>query len=500
MSPTTVGSDPGKTLGLSSADEDYTPTLTPQSATLNVLGGGTVSATYLQGPDGVVTSPGSPALPLAIADVTVPDQVLRGVGFLGGTFSDTTGITPLTGDVADRPERLARAVRLEHASSRSGSGRSTTSGARGRHHLDRADADPGAVRVGRARARSTDDQRAYSDVGVRLFYSANKTGAALAAPPTIARVDATSSGGVVTFTVHVVGDPAAGIQDVWVTYLPPNGDAVAVARPDAGHDRHDALDGHALDGRPIQFMVQAVNGVGPRHLDDERRRLLPAEPDRPGTPDRRLPRPRETLALGAVATSAPYGAQVSLSATLRPPAGAPCAGKTVTFTIGNPVRTGVDQRERRRDRAAPVDRPPRGVTGAASSFGGDAALAGSSTSAPFAITPSRAALSLGGGGVPVLDGSGHRHHRDADLERRPASAADDRVRATPRAARRSSRPDHRPLGDRVARRGAAGARGTYTVQAIFGPGGPTPPTLVADPVYAGSSALVACRSRSPRSR
>ena len=69
----------------------------------------------------------------------------------------------------------------------------------------------------------TDIQRTFSTVGLRLFYSNNisqygTNTPALAAPPTISRVDATSSGGTVTFKLHVVGDPSAGIQQVWVTY------------------------------------------------------------------------------------------------------------------------------------------------------------------------------------------------------------------------------------------------------------------------------------------
>ena len=39
--------------------------------------------------------------------------------------------------------------------------------------------------------------------------------------------------------------------------------------------------------------------------------------------------------------------------------------------------------------------------------------------------------------------------------------------------------------------------GTYSVKAFFGPGGPTPPTLVADPVYATSSAAGSSLSVSP---
>ena len=55
------------------------------------------SAFYYSGPDGVAANPVEPALPLVIKNVTVPNKVLRGVGFRGGTYTDTPGIVPLTG-------------------------------------------------------------------------------------------------------------------------------------------------------------------------------------------------------------------------------------------------------------------------------------------------------------------------------------------------------------------------------------------------------------------
>ena len=52
---------------------------------------------WLDGRDGVTTQPGAPALPKQIEDVSVPGQLLRGVGFRGGDYTDTTGLLPLTG-------------------------------------------------------------------------------------------------------------------------------------------------------------------------------------------------------------------------------------------------------------------------------------------------------------------------------------------------------------------------------------------------------------------
>ena len=61
-------------------------------------------ATWLTPPDGsVVVRPMQPILPLISANVTSPDagsptspHILRGVGFRGGAYVDTGGVTPLT--------------------------------------------------------------------------------------------------------------------------------------------------------------------------------------------------------------------------------------------------------------------------------------------------------------------------------------------------------------------------------------------------------------------
>ena len=96
---TPVTTNPGSTLGLSFADVTRSPTLAPFSRAL-LNGDGTpsgVSATWFAGPSGVVTNPGAPALPLEANDASVAGKVLRGVGFRGGSFTDVTGVTPLTG-------------------------------------------------------------------------------------------------------------------------------------------------------------------------------------------------------------------------------------------------------------------------------------------------------------------------------------------------------------------------------------------------------------------
>ena len=50
-----------------------------------------------RGRDGVASNPGEPALPRYVANVDVPDKVLRGVGFRGGVFTETSPVKPFIG-------------------------------------------------------------------------------------------------------------------------------------------------------------------------------------------------------------------------------------------------------------------------------------------------------------------------------------------------------------------------------------------------------------------
>ena len=101
--PVPVGT-PGEVLGLKTAPLNLDPistTTPPPKQVLDTNGSPVLPATFfrwLTGRDGVVSEPALPALPKQIDDVTsTSGEVLRGVGFVSGTYTDTTGVTPLTG-------------------------------------------------------------------------------------------------------------------------------------------------------------------------------------------------------------------------------------------------------------------------------------------------------------------------------------------------------------------------------------------------------------------
>src|SRR5439155_8134175 len=123
----------------------------------------------------------------------------------------------------------------------------------------------------------------YQSMDFRLFYSTNTatyttnnipSTPALSAPPSISGVSGKTVGTDVRLSAHVTGNPAAGIQQVWVTYTAQSG-------PFAGLWQSTNLTQNASDStlwegtlplngtfsEDVRYMVQAVNGVGAVALD-----------------------------------------------------------------------------------------------------------------------------------------------------------------------------------------------------------------------------------------
>src|SRR5207237_7181878 len=67
-------------------------------------------------------------------------------------------------------------------------------------------------------ANGTSVQRRFTGLNLRLFYSGNLSQAALSEAPSIVSVDAQPDAGGVLVAAQVVGDPAAAIHQVWITY------------------------------------------------------------------------------------------------------------------------------------------------------------------------------------------------------------------------------------------------------------------------------------------
>ncbi len=230
------------------------------------------TATWYSGPAGITSKPYEPALPLVDKNVTVPGQTLRGVGFWSGDYTDITGMTPLTGAATEE-------IRGVHAAfdspvfypMRTSEANYFDALANGSTRLLVTPAQH------RGETGLTSTLRLYSKMQFKLFYSslfAPITGAdgntykpALSGPPSILDLGAVETiGNTVNFDTHVVGDPSAGIQQVWVTYTGWDHSWHSLALTQDDHDSTHWTGSLPIpsgkDAGDLRFIEQAASGVG----------------------------------------------------------------------------------------------------------------------------------------------------------------------------------------------------------------------------------------------
>jgi hypothetical protein len=330
---------PGATFGLKTDDLPVPITTTARDKASGVdqtdpqQAGLPARSTWLEGRDGVSVLPGAPALPKQVEDVTVPGQVLRGVGFRSADYTDTTGVLPVTGAPAIEgstptttfesgaffPQKL---VTANYFGTLGGSGRTSLILSPAQYRSDQN--------------ALTDTQRAYRDLGVRLFYSGQGTGGfgpnqpTLAAAPSIGTVQGTVDGGVVTFSATVTGDPSAGVQQVWVTWTGTGDDSGFGHWRSVDLQQDPADSTHWTGTLPLpagqtasgmRFLVQAANGVGAVGLDTA-----------DGDGYRVLAAGADNAELGLFTSAPGPGSPFGVTATVTGPAG-PVANRTVEFTV-----------------------------------------------------------------------------------------------------------------------------------------------------------------------
>ncbi len=255
-------SEPALTTGLRYADVDQATPSDPQSKTLNVQGGGTLSATYYTGPgDGVLTTPGAPVLPLYAQGVKAGDAgyVLRGVGFTGGRYADST-VTPLTG---------APGTELQSAHTSFSSPTFYPAQMWSANYFDAFGGNGGVTLFTtpaqhRAPAPGSDTVtlRLYDNLKLRLFYSNSLADGAKSAPPVIYGVTSDLQAGDTLITARVVGDPKADVQQVWVTFTEPGSGLWQSFDLVRSQTDPSLWTGSRALAAGTQFIVQAVNGFG----------------------------------------------------------------------------------------------------------------------------------------------------------------------------------------------------------------------------------------------
>ena len=150
-----------------------------------------------------------------------------------------------------------------------------------------------------------------------------------------------------TISATVVGDPAAGIQEVWVTYNVSSGPSAGLWQLlELAQDSEDSTQWHGtldLTGTPatdIQYMVHAVNGLGLVGMAANFGASYVPGAEPAATPDPDEPAPAATtLTLASPPTSGNYNESVTVSAELVDSNDGPLAGQRVKFILGSQQRT-----------------------------------------------------------------------------------------------------------------------------------------------------------------
>ncbi len=392
--PVPTGS-PGAQLGLKTkvlqlpASGSFNLTATPHP-----LNSGQIPATYLTGPDGIVANPVEPVLPLVRVNVTADPPtsglVLRGVALIGGTYTDTQPVVPFT----SAPAIEVRSAHGPFLSPVFFPARMWTPNYFGA--LNGAGGTELLITPAQYRAydytTGTSTERKWNTATLQLFYSANKSAAAMADAPSIVNVKAQPDNGGVAFTVQVIGDPAAGIQKVLVTYTTDGGGVWQSLDLAQGDDARSWQGRLPTLPNNLKFIVQAVSGIGLVSVDDNLGAYYALGSTVPTA---------TTLVLNALpTTAASFGATLPVSATLSPSV----SGKLVSIGIGSTVQLGVTDVAG----SVTVNVPVRTLPGSyqlTAAFSGDQSYLASSTSVPFTVNrapTNLSPLSLPSSGVTTL--------------------------------------------------------------------------------------------------
>ena len=382
----TFTSEPALTTGLRYADVDQATSSNEKSKTLNVQGGGTLSAKYYTGPgDGVLTTPGAPVLPLYAKGTKAGEgdagYILRGVGFTGGRYADST-VTPLTGAPGTELQSAhtsfssptfypAQMWSANYFDALSGGGGVTLFTTPAQHRAPAPGSDTVTLRL-------------YDNLKLRLFYSNSVSAGAKSAPPVIYGVTSDLEAGGTLITARVVGDPKADVQQVWVTFTEPGSglwDSFDLVRSQTDPS---LWTGTRVLAAGTQFIVQAVNGFGLVSRNDNFAAYYQA-----GVA-------ASTPAAGVIALSGPdsgaYGASTTATATLSS-GGNPVSGKLVTLTLGSVTRSGTTDGSGRVTVSIPLS-AGAGTYPLTASFLGDTGTTPASESRPFTITAAGSTVTI----------------------------------------------------------------------------------------------------------
>ncbi|NJN98025.1 MAG: hypothetical protein HC875_30075 [Anaerolineales bacterium] len=391
-----VSEAPAATLGLQFADISLNPALSESTVELQDIDDldATVEALYLAGDSGVLSNPGEPVLPLLVRNVTVtvPDNLaLRGVGFRGGNYTDIPNVRPLTG----APTTEIRSVHTPFLSDIFYPTQPWSV-----NYLEALANENVTTRLAVTPAQfkstspgsETNTLRRYSGMNFRLYYSNNTAsfGAegtpALSAAPVIAKVSAPiTTEGDVNFRMRVIGDPVAGIQEVWVTYTVCSSENTCNGTWQSLNLTQNSGDSTLWEGlfdlgetpENVRYIVQAVNGVGLVSMSTNLGAYYI-----PGVDETEL-QATALLLDPPGATSGRYGADATFSAVLTDQDGQELPNQVVIFSLGSQNAIGVTNGSGRATATLPILGTPPNQYEVRAAFPGDTTYAASAAPNTF---------------------------------------------------------------------------------------------------------------------
>jgi len=273
-----VDGGPGEEFGLYSSEVALNPTLTTHTKALeNLSGGGTVTTTYLSGPNGVVVNPFEPIYPKQIYDISASGRELRGVALRGGTYTDLSEVVPLTSSPTTETSTA-------HLSYNTNAFYPTQTWAS--NYYDAINGGKTRLVVFPAQFQSSAPAaidgvlRKFSQLDLQLYYlpdtwanagsPAATKAAAVSGAPVILGASGVENGNQIDFSVNAIAEGSAGVQAVWVLYTGKAGsNSHGTWTPlDLGQSTDDptlwegTLTLQPGEAQDILFMVQAVGGAG----------------------------------------------------------------------------------------------------------------------------------------------------------------------------------------------------------------------------------------------
>ena len=351
-STTPVTGEPGADFGLRSSAVALNPNVTTHTKTLpNLSGGSNVTTTYLSGADGVVANPFEPIYPKEIFNVTSSGNVLRGVALRGGTYTDLSGIIPLTTSPTTETSTAHLSFNTDvfyPTQTWASNFSEALSGGQTRLIVFPAQFKSSAP------AAIDGILRKFDQLDLQLYYlsenwtsagSPETKAAGVSAGPVILGASGDEDGSSIHFSVNAAADGSAGVQAVWILYTGKPGSSYhGTWTPlDLTQNPNDPTLWEGTlnlqsgeNAEDILFMVQAVGGAGLTTLGTNLGAYYSI-----GDKDVQLPPPAETtLEFQSPPTSGTYLKESALNVVLRS-GGQPLPDQLVTVDIGGQQVSGI---------------------------------------------------------------------------------------------------------------------------------------------------------------